>query len=175
LILNCKTWAPAAVFSLALLSASAQTNALPSPGALEPARPHDQLAEQTRAECVAGRRFICGKVMQITRAGLVVDSGYTRLLEPPFDKSWLVRGTASLKPALHAVEAASPGTPCIGLVFLTDFPKRPAVKLYDYVVIQAYPAGTYVYSPVPTVQKTLRRFAAGLPTAVKLNLQASEK
>ena len=41
--------------------------------------------------------------------------------------------TASRDPA--ALELNEPGTPCIGLVYLTDIPKRLKVKDYDYVII----------------------------------------
>jgi hypothetical protein len=165
----------AAVLAVAGWAATAQTNLSAPPAALDNAHRSDRRAEQVRSACIEGRRYICGKVMRVSKEGLVVESGYTRLLDAPFNKSWLVRGTATLKPEPHAVEANEPGAACIGLVFLTDIPKRPSVKLYDYVVIQAYPAGTYIYSPVPTVQKPLRKFAAGLPTAVALNLKAGEK
>jgi hypothetical protein len=161
------------IFLLIALAAPAQTNQPPAP---PKATANDaQRAEQVRNECINGRRFICGKVLEITKEGVVVESGYTSLTRPPLNQSWLVPGTVSVTPDPHAVEVNSPGTPCFGLVFLTDIPKRPTVKPYDYVVIQAYPAGQYVYTPVPTVQKTIRRFAAGLPTAVALNLRAGEK
>ena len=73
------------------------------------------------------------------------------------------------------LETNEPGSPCIGLVFLIDIPKRPAVKEYDYVGIQGYPAGQYNYLPVPGVQKTIRKFSAGLDTAIRLNVEAGEK
>ena len=71
-----------------------------------------------------------------------------------------------------ALEVNKPASACIGLVFLTDIPKRPAVKLYDYVVIQTYPAGQYTYMPVSDVRKTIRQFSAGLDTAIKPNLDS---
>jgi hypothetical protein len=48
------------------------------------------------------------------------------------------------------------------------------VKLYDYVLIQAYPAGEYLYKPVSGVERHIRKFAGGLDTAVKIKL-ATEK
>jgi hypothetical protein len=48
------------------------------------------------------------------------------------------------------------------------------VKIFDYVIIMAYPAGQYVYTPVPNVEKTIRKFSASLDAAIKLNLQAQE-
>jgi hypothetical protein len=161
------------ILLLAALVASAQTN--PPVAAPADTAQAAQRAEQIRTACINGRRFICGKVLEVTKEGLVVESGYTSLTHPPLNNSWLVPGTVSVSPEPNAVERNSPGTPCIGLVFLTDLPKKPIPKPYDYVVIQAYPAGQYVYTPVPTVQKTIRRFAAGLPTAVALNLKAGEK
>jgi hypothetical protein len=72
-------------------------------------------------------------------------------------------------------KARMPDSIAVGLVFLTDIPKRPAVHQYDYVVLHGYPAGQYDYVPVPGVTKTIRRFAGGLETAVRLNLQAEQR
>ena len=72
------------------------------------------------------------------------------------------------------IERNEPASPCIGTVLLTDFPKRPTVKLYDYVLLQAYPAGEYLYTPLPGVQKEIRKFAGGLGTAVKLKVAAEK-
>jgi hypothetical protein len=132
-------------------------------------------AEEIRTACISGRRRICGKVLQIVPGGLVVESGYTNLLRPELSHSWLAPGnvTSSLPPNL--VEQNSPGAIGVGLVLVTDIPKRPAVKAYDYVILQAYPAGQYDYVPVPTVKKVIRRFSVGLATAVQLNLAAGEK
>jgi hypothetical protein len=162
----------ALLFFLAALSASAQTNSVTrtnQPPSL------DQRAAEIRNACINGRRAVCGKVIKILPDGLVVDSGYTGLLEPPFNQSWVVTGGASLSRDPKAMEVNKPASACIGLVFLTDIPKRPAVKLYDYVVIQAYPAGEYTYMPVADVRKTIRKFSAGLDTAIKLNLETGEK
>ena len=76
-------------------------------------------SEEIRAACVEGRRYVCGRVVQIVPDGLVVDSGYPDLLKPPFNKSWVVRGTASVARDPHAVEEKRPDAICIGLVFLT--------------------------------------------------------
>jgi len=132
-------------------------------------------AEQIRSECVAGRRLICGKVLQINHEGLVVESGYTSLLRPPLTESWVVPGTvpAGLSPGM--LELNDAGTPCIGVVFLTDIPKRPKVEKFDYVILMGYPAGEYDYTPVPDVKKSIRKFSGGLDTAVRLTLQAEQK
>src|SRR2546430_7534831 len=84
-------------------------------------------SEQVRAECVEGRRYICGKVLQITADGIVVDSGYAELLNPPLNRSWVVLGTAVVKRDGAAVEEKKPDAICIGLVFLTGTPKKPQV------------------------------------------------
>jgi hypothetical protein len=131
-------------------------------------------SEQIRTDCVNGRRLICGKVLKIVPDGLVVDSGYTDLLRPPLTQSWVVPGSVSASRNPDALELNEPGTPCIGLIFLTNIPTRPKVKIFDYVIIMAYPAGQYVYAPVANVEKTIRKFSAGLDAAVKLNLQAEE-
>ena len=134
-----------------------------------------QQAEQMRAVCVNGRRHICGQVLQITTGGLVVDSGYTDLLRAELSHSWVAPGTVTTSRPANLVEENSPGSPCIGLIFLADIPKRPAVKLYDYVVIEAYPAGEYSYQPVPGVTKNIRRFSAKLEDAVQWNFGLKAK
>jgi hypothetical protein len=134
-----------------------------------------QRAEQIRTACIEGRRFISGRVVQVTLEGLVVDSGYSRLLSPPFDQSWVVRGTASVQRDASTVEEKKPDAICVGLVFLGNIPKRPAVKNYDYVVIHGYPMGEYRYVPVPGVQKTIRRFSASLERAVQINVEREPK
>jgi hypothetical protein len=144
--------------------------ASPSPEAAAAVR-----AEQIRKDCVQGRRLICGKVLKIFPDGLVVDSGFTDLLRPPLTESWVVPGTASAHRDTAVLELNEPGTPCIGLVFLTDIPKRPKVKQFDYVILMGYPAGQYLYTPAPNVKKTVRTFSAGLDTAVRLSLQSEEK
>jgi uncharacterized repeat protein (TIGR03806 family) len=130
-------------------------------------------AEKIRADCIQGRRYVCGRVLQITPAGLVVDSGYPSLLQPPLNHSWVTR--ANVAPARPAalVEGAEPDAIAVGLLFLTDIPRRPAVHQYDYVALHGYPAGHYDYVPVPGITKTIRRFSGGLETAVRLNLQSN--
>lgn len=132
-------------------------------------------AEQIRTRCIEGRRFIAGRVVQVTTDGLVVDSGYSQLLSPPFNHSWVVRGTASVTRDPHAVEAKKPDAVCVGLVLLSNIPKRPPVKLYDYVVLHGYPAGEHAYVPVAGVEKTIRRFSASLERAVELNQEVQPK
>jgi hypothetical protein len=134
-----------------------------------------QQAEQIRAVCVNGRRRICGQVVQVTSGGLVVDSGYIDLLRPELSQSWVALGTVATSRPVNLVEESVPGSPCIGLVFLADIPKRPAVKIYDYVIIEAYPAGEYSYQPVPGVIKNIRRFSARLEGAVQWTLDAGQK
>jgi len=96
-------------------------------------------------------------------------------LRPPLTESWVVPGTVPAHRNPAVLELNEPATPGIGLVLLTDLPKRPKVKLFDYVILMGYPAGQYVYTPAPGVKKTIRKFAAGLDTAVKLSLQAEKK
>ena len=131
-------------------------------------------AEELRTDCVNGRRLICGRVLRVDPDGLVVDSGYKDLLREPLTHSWVVPGTAVASRDPTVLELNEPGTPCIGLVFLTDLPKRPKPNYYDYVVITGYPAGEYAYSPAPDIEKTIRKFSAGLETAVRLRLQSKE-
>jgi uncharacterized repeat protein (TIGR03806 family) len=132
-------------------------------------------AEQIRTACIQGRRHVCGRVLQVTKSGLVVDSGYPTLLQPPLNHSWLTRAIAAPVRPPNLVEGAMPDSMAVGLVFLTDLPKRPAVHQYDYVALNGYPAAQYDYVPVPGVHKTIRRFSGGLETAVRLNLQDEQK
>jgi hypothetical protein len=154
----------------ALTPADGQTNSAnqPSTNQLAPGA----RAEQIRTACVEGRRYVCGKVLQVTPEGLVVDSGYPDLLNPPFNKSWVARGTASINRPPQLLEEKRPDAICVGVVFLTGIPKKPEVHEYDYVVLHAYPAGQYQYKPVPGVEKTVRRFSGSLELAVKLNSQS---
>jgi hypothetical protein len=138
-------------------------------------REHAQKAELMRSVCVNGRRHICGQVVQVTPDGLVVDSGYTDLLRAELSKSWVAPSTVTTSRPANLVEENTPGAPCIGVIFLAEIPKRPAVKLYDYVIIEAYPAGDYVYQPVPGVTKNIRRFSARLEGAVEWNLGVGRK
>ena len=130
-------------------------------------------SEHIRAACIEGRRRICGKVLQIVPEGLVVESGYVGLLRPELSRSWVAPGTVSVTLPPNLVEEKIPGSVCVGLVMVTDIPKKPAVKPYDYVILEAYPAGQYLYAPVPNVNKSVRRFSVGLITAVRLNLDAT--
>ena len=163
-------WRPLWVWSVTGMCAAVaavcngQTNSINQPSA-------GARAEQIRTACVDGRRYVCGKVLQVTGDGLVVDSGYPDLLNPPFNKSWVVRGTASINRPAQLLEQKAPDAICVGLVFLTGIPKKPQVNEYDYVVLHAYPAGHYQYKPVPGVEKTVRRFSGSLELAVKLNSQ----
>jgi hypothetical protein len=137
----------------------------------------DERAAQIRAACIQGRRSICGKILKVLPDGLVVESGYTNLMRSPLDREWLIPGTAVASRATGLVEGNTPGSVCVGLVFITDIPKSRRVKPkpYDYVIIQGYPAGQYTYTSLGTIQRTIRRFAAGLPTAVNLCLAAEEQ
>jgi hypothetical protein len=137
-------------------------------------RDPDQRAADIRAACIYGRRCVCGKVIQIVPEGLIVESGYTALMRPPFTGSWVIPSGALVNRDSNLIERDEPASPCIGTVLLTDFPKRPAVKLYDYVLLQAYPAGEYLYVPVPGVEKQIRKFAGGLDTAVRLKVAAEK-
>jgi hypothetical protein len=145
-----------------------------APTAGQAAAEHER-SEKVRAACIDGRRYVAGRVLQVTPEGLVVDSGYSKLLEAPFNKSWVVSGTAVIERDAHAVEENKPDAVCVGLVFLANTPKRPPVKPYDYVVIHVYPSGQYMYKPVPGVEKTIRYFSASLERAVQKQLTEGPK
>jgi hypothetical protein len=105
---------------------------------------------------------------------LVVDSGYTDLLRPPLTQSWVIPGTVSASRNRAVLELNEPGAACIGLAFPTDIPKRPKAKIFDYVVIMGYPAGSYFYTPAPNVERTIRKFSSGLDAAVSLMVSAQK-
>jgi len=166
---------------LAALPAPAQTNtntntstASVSNSAIDAALPltAGPVAESVRSNCITGRRRICGRVLQVTKAGLVVDSGYPSLLEAPFNHSWVTRASAQPARPANLIEASSADSVAVGVLFLTDFPRRTPVHQYDYVALIGYPAGNYEYTPAPGVTKTVRRFAGGLERAVTLIMQA---
>lgn len=155
---------------------SSNRGATPAP-ALSPEQQRElaQRAEQVRMQCIEGRRYVCGRIVQVLTNGLVVDSGYSALLNPPFNQSWVVRGNVSVTKSASLVEEKKPDAICVGVVLLTNFPKRPKPNPYDYVVIHGYPAGEYLYTPVPGVQKKIREFSASLERAVSAKLAAGEK
>jgi hypothetical protein len=134
-----------------------------------------QLAEQVRTHCIEGRRYVAGRVLQVLPEGLIVDSGYSQLLSPPLNRSWLVSSTVSINRNASAVEEIKPDAVCVGVVLLSDYPKRPAVKAYDYVVMHAYPAGEFAYTPVQGVHKNIRRFSASLARAVEFSMERESK
>lgn len=163
--------------ALAAISSSAQTN-LPAatnvPGTNSTFAAAVQRAEQVRADCIRGRRQICGKILQVFPDGLVVESGYTNLLREPLTGSWLVPGAVTASRPVSQLESNEPGACCVGTVYLTDLPKVRGRKpqRYDYVIIEGYPAGQHTYASVGSVRKTVRRFSAQLPRAIDWNLRA---
>ncbi len=133
--------------------------------------------EEIRAVCIEGRRSICGKILKVLPDGLVVDSGYTNLFREPLTRDWLAPGTVSATRATNLVEGNEPNTTCVGLVFVTNLPKArgPKPKLYDYVLIEGYPAGQYTYASVGDVHRTVRKFSASLEAAIKWKASQVEK
>jgi hypothetical protein len=151
-------------------------SALPTVGqTLKAGAPSGQEIEALRAECIEHRRIVCGRVIQALPDGVVVESGYEKLTEPPLNRSWLVPGSAAPGPASPLVEGNRQDCICAGLVFLTDLPKKPVVHLYDYVNLRAYPAGQHTYTSVGEVQRKVRRFSTKLKKAVQWKLDQSQK
>ena len=159
--------------SLASGRAGDQTNPLPATNAGALA----VRAEAARSACIQGRRVVCGRILKVLPDGLLVESGYTSLLRPPVDQSWLVPGTVVAAKDPNLVEANEPDAMLAGLVFLVDLPRSRQLKpkAYDYVHLAVYPAGHYTYALSGDQHKDLRRFSAGLETAVRLNLSAEPK
>ncbi len=181
-------------FMLAALFASAQTNPiattsssatasnLPTATLQTQTQTNESLAaaqrvEEIRAACIQQRRLICGKILKVLPDGLVVDSGYSSLMRAPLNGSWLVPGTAVATRDQNVVESNQPDSICIGLVFLTDLPKTKGAKpkVYDYVAIEGFPAGQYIYTSVGDVRRTVRKFTCKLTSAVKWKFEESEQ
>lgn len=165
----------AAFSALAQKNDPASTNAPALAGSNSPPGSLERV-EQIRAECLQGRRIICGQILKVLPGGLVVDSGYTDLLRPPLNQSWLIPGRVVASRPAGLVESCEPESICVGVVFLTDLPRLRGAKPrpYDYVTLLAYPTGQFTFTSVGTVQKTVRRFSGTLLKAVDWNLQASQ-
>jgi hypothetical protein len=137
-----------------------------------------QRAEKIRESCLAGRRLICGRIIRVLPDGLVVESGYTDLLHPPLNNSWLISGNVTVRRPDNMIENIRPESACIGTVFLTDLPRARGVvarpKQYDYVALLGYPTGQHTYASVGTVKKTVRQFSGNLLKAVRLNAEAEK-
>ena len=133
-----------------------------------------ELSEQMRAQCIAGRRSICGKdSADFSRR----HPGRMQLHElgaRDADKILARAGQCSRQPRGKSCREPRAGRACIGTVFLTDLP-RGKPHQYDYVIIAGYPTGEFTYTSVGTIQKTVRRFSANLDKAVKVNMEAAEK
>jgi hypothetical protein len=161
--------------------ALAQTNNIPAanpPANGTPSQSNQNTSVDIRAirtDCIQHRRVICGKILQILPDGLVVDSGYTNLMRPPLNLSWVVSGTVTSSRATNLVEGNQPESVCLGQVFLTDLPKKPVPKLYDYVNLVGYPSGQRTYTSVGDVQHTVRRFSAKLTKSVQWKFEDSQK
>ena len=178
------------IAAMAAMAALAQTNnstsdhrsiEVPeSPLANVPSRtnespPSCQRVEEIRADCIQNRRIICGKILKVLPDGLVVDSGYTNLMRSPLNHSWLVPGTVTARRAANLVEGHQPEAICIGLVFLTDLPKKPAAKIYDYVNLTGYPTGQYTYVSVGDLRRSVRRFSTKLQKSIEWKQDESQK
>jgi hypothetical protein len=158
-------------FFLAAASAFAQTNLPPASTS-----PNDeniavmQHVEELRARCIENRRIICGKILKILPEGIVVDSGYTNLMRAPLNQSWLIPGAVVAERATNVVEQAAADSVCIGQVFLIDLPKPPRgmkPKIFDYIILEGFPMGTYTYTSVGSVQHTVRQFSTKVTDAVR--------
>jgi hypothetical protein len=132
------------------------------------------LSERLRAECISGRRTICGRIIRLVPDGIIVECGYTNLVREPLSKSWLISSTVKTELASNLVESKEPGAICVGIIFLTDLP-RGKPHQYDYVVLAGYPEGQYTYASVRNIHKTVRRFSASLEKAVRFNFEAAVK
>jgi hypothetical protein len=141
-------------------------------------RSEAQRLEDIRLDCIQKRRTICGKILKVLPEGLVVDSGYTNIMRDPLNHSWLVPGSVQAQQATNLVEGDQPNCVCLGLVFLSNPPKKPAkpaARLHDYVILTGYPTGQYTYTSVGDLRRTVRRFSAKLAAAIEWNFNEIEK
>ncbi|HEY4414893.1 MAG TPA: hypothetical protein VGO57_04290 [Verrucomicrobiae bacterium] len=157
-------------------AAPVATNSVPNAGATNktPTIITSEHRETIRFACIAGRRCLCGKIIQVMPDGLVVDSGYTDLMRTPLTKTWLVPGTVTASRTPNLVEGKEPDCVAVGTVFLTNLPNSRGAKpkLYDYVILTGYPAGYFTYKTIGSVTHTVRRFTGTLSRAVELNVEA---
>jgi hypothetical protein len=169
------------ILTLGSLSVEAQanlsprTNSEPNSSNVSPTVREEQL----RAQCLEGRRCVCGRVLKVFANGVLVESGYPSLLRAALHGAWHLPGTVVASRPSNLVETQEPDSICVGVVFLTDLPKLRGgksehIKPYDYVVLHSYPAGHYTYNSVGNIEHTVRRFSGGLETAVKLILTAEK-
>jgi hypothetical protein len=153
-----------------------------SPGMMQrqtnPVRTEAQRLEDIRLYCIQKRRTICGKILKVLPDGVVIDSGYTNIMRDPLNHSWLAPGSVQAQQATNLVEGDQPNCVCLGLVFLSNLPKKPskpAARVYDYVNLTGYPAGQYTYTSVGDLRRTVRRFSAKLAAAIEWNFNEIEK
>jgi len=129
-----------------------------------------QHVEELRAICIKNRRIICGKIIKVLPDGIVVDSGYTNLMRPPLNRSWLIPATVDVQRTNNFIEGSEPDSVCFGQVFLTDLPKVPPhteLNVFDFVVLEGFPTGEYTYVSAANVQHTVRRFSTKVANAVR--------
>ena len=136
-----------------------------------------QHIEELRAQCIQERRLICGKILKVLPEGLVVDSGYSSLLQTPPNGTWLLPGTVVATRDTNVVERAQPDAICLGQVFLTDLPKSKGAKpkQFDYVKLEGFRIGQYTYTSVGDVHRTVRKFSCKLGNAVRWKFEEGEK
>jgi hypothetical protein len=161
------------------ISPDTYTNAAEQSGTaqMNPDVAYAQQVEKIRQECIQNRRMISGKILKIQPDGLVIDSGYTNLARYPLNRSWLVPGTAVAARATNVIEGNQPDSICMGQVFLTDLPRITGTKpkVYDYVNLEAFPIGQYIYNSVGDFQRRVRKFSTKLPKAVEWQLRQNQK
>ena len=153
----------------------ASTNSSNPTSSIAPILTPAQRMEAIRVDCIQNRRTICGKILKVLPEGLVIDSGYTNLMRDPLNRKWLVPGSVQEKAPVNVVEGNQPAAVCIGLVFLTDLPRKPVPKVYDYVDLTGFPAGQFTYTSVGDVRRTVRKFSAKLNRLVQSRFDESQK
>ncbi|MEI9962107.1 MAG: hypothetical protein WDM76_13540 [Limisphaerales bacterium] len=171
------------------LSASAQTNvakvASNSPSQTIPDTNQSSIVIVRGAACEADSRDLRARPSFDLRGKFskccLMDWWWKAVIRILCVRRWIVPGWCRARPRPAArpvlLKATNRVRFALGWFFITDIPKARRTKpaQYDYVILQGYPAGQYTYTSLGTIERTVRRFSAGLSTAVDLCLEAENK
>ena len=130
-----------------------------------------QRVAEVRWDCIQNRRIICGKILK----GAAGWAGRAQRIHQPdaapveFFMACARRGDGRSAPQILS-RTISRMPFASAWLFLTDLPKKPVARAYDYVNLTGFPTGQYTYTSVGDVQRTVRRFSAKLDKAVQWNL-----
>lgn len=106
-----------------------------------------------RAQVIAMRRVIYGKILQKTSLGFLMNSG--EYYETGSSSGWT-----------HAKNKALRNLEFYGDAILMAHPQERGLVDNDYIEIIAYPIGSYTYETVTGATRTIRAFTCNLDDAV---------